>query len=120
MTLIHEPTGVVLAEHLARATSMFAGHNGLLGRDGLEAGHALAIEPCTSIHTCFMRFTIDVLFVSREGQVVRAISNLPPWRLTRIYSRAALVVELPARTIDRAKVREGDKVLFGGADLTGR
>ena len=112
MKLIHEPSGVVLAEQVERATSMLARLKGLLGRDGLAPGHGLAIEPCTSIHTCFMRFPIDVLFVSREGLVVRAISNLPPWRVTRVYSRAALVVELPAGTIERARVREGERVSF--------
>ena len=115
MTLIHEPTGLVLAEHLERATTMFARLKGLLGRERLEPGHALAIEPCTSIHTCFMRFAIDVLFVDRDGRVVRAISNLPPWRLTRIYSRAALVVELPAGTLQRAPVTEGDKLLLSAS-----
>jgi uncharacterized membrane protein (UPF0127 family) len=110
--LVHEPSGAVLAEQVERATSMTARLKGLLGRDSLAPGHALAIEPCTSIHTCFMHFAIDVLFVSREGVVVRAISNLPPWRLTRIYSQAALVVELPARTLERAKVREGERVSF--------
>jgi len=112
MKLVHDRSGFVLAEQVERATSMFARLKGLLGRDSLAEGRALAIEPCTSIHTCFMRFPIDVLFVSREGLVVRAISNLPPWRMTRVYSRAALVLELPAGTIERAPVREGERVSF--------
>src|SRR5947209_14287310 len=112
MKLLHEHSGFVLAEHVEHATSVSARLKGLLGRDGLDQGHALVIEPCTSIHTCFMRFSIDVLFVSREGRVLRAISRLQPWRLTRVYSQAALVVELPAGTIERAPLREGERVAF--------
>lgn len=112
MKLLHAQTGFVLAEHVEHATSIAARLKGLLGRDSLDPGHALAIEPCTSIHTCFMRFPIDVLFVSRDGRAVRAISRLPPWRLTRVYSQAALVVELPAGTLERAALREGERVEF--------
>ncbi|HEY2029453.1 MAG TPA: DUF192 domain-containing protein [Myxococcales bacterium] len=112
MKLVHEESGFVLAEEVERAKSVLARLKGLLGRDSLATGHALVIEPCTSIHTCFMRFAIDVLFVDRDGRVVRAISNLPPWRLTRIYPSAALVVELPAGTLDRSPLREEERVSF--------
>ena len=81
---------------------------GLLGRDSLPDGAALVIEPCTSIHTFFMRFSIDAAFLDRAGRVVRAISNLRPWRATRIYPKAAMVVELPAGTLRRTDTREGD------------
>jgi uncharacterized membrane protein (UPF0127 family) len=104
--------GAVLADRVERAVSVRARLRGLLGRDGLAEGDALAIEPCTSIHTFFMRFAIDVVFVARDGRAVRAISSMKPWRATRIYPAAALVVELPAGTLARTDTREGDALAF--------
>jgi uncharacterized membrane protein (UPF0127 family) len=66
------------------------------------------IAPCSSIHTFFMRFTIDVAFLDASGAVVRAIARMPPWRATRIYPRAACVVELAAGTLSHTLTEEGD------------
>jgi uncharacterized membrane protein (UPF0127 family) len=110
--LVNSRNGAVLAERVEHAASIRARLRGLLGRAALPEGEALAIEPCTSIHTFFMRFAIDVAFLSREGRVVRAISDLSPWRATRIYSSAALAVELPAGTLRRTGTVEGDPLAF--------
>jgi uncharacterized membrane protein (UPF0127 family) len=107
-------TGAVLAHRIERAATAMARLRGLLGRQGLEDGQALLIEPCAAIHTFFMRFAIDAAFLSRDLRVVRAISTLKPWRATRLHSRAAMVVELPAGTLQRTGTREGD-VLEAGA-----
>jgi len=100
--------GAVLAERVERAASVLARLKGLLGRDRLAPGEALCIEPCTSIHTFFMKFPIDAAFLGRDGTVVRAIEELRPWRATRLYPAAAMVVELPAGTLRRTDTREGD------------
>jgi uncharacterized membrane protein (UPF0127 family) len=102
----------VLADRIERATTVLARLRGLLGRDHLAEGSALVIEPCTSIHTFFMRFAIDALFLDRDGRVVRAIGSMRPFRMSRVYPSAALVVELPAGTLARSGVRQGDKVSF--------
>ncbi len=112
MRLLNRRNGAVLAGNVERAVTVRARLRGLLGRDRLPEGEALVIEPCTSIHTFFMRFSIDAAFVSRDGRVVRAISDLRPFRATRIYPRAALVVELPAGTLSRTGTREGDQLGF--------
>lgn len=103
-------SGAVLARRVERAVTVRSRLRGLLGRSALPEGDALAIEPCTSLHTFFMRFPIDALFLSRDGRVLRAISDLRPWRATRIYPRAALAVELPAGTLARTGTREGDTI----------
>lgn len=92
------------------ASSAGARLKGLLGRAALPEGEALLIAPCTSIHTLFMRFPIDVLFVDRRGRVVRAIERMAPWRATRLYLSAQWVAELPAGTLARSGTREGDEV----------
>ena len=83
---------------------------GLLDRDHLEQGKALIISPCNSIHMFFMKFPIDVLFVSEAGVVVRAIENLRPWRLTRIYFTAKHTIELPTGAISRSNTEKGDQI----------
>ena len=110
--LVNRRTGAVLASAVERAVTVRTRLRGLLGRDGLAEGAALVIEPCTSIHTFFMRFSIDAAFLDRAGRVVRAISNLRPWRATRIYPSAAMVVELPAGTLARTVTIEGDQLAF--------
>jgi len=107
-------TGGVLADRMERASTALARMRGLLGRSALGEGEGLLIDPCAGIHTFFMRFAIDVVFLSRDLRVVRAIAELRPWRATRLYSRAAMVAELPAGTLLRTGTREGD-VLEAGA-----
>jgi uncharacterized membrane protein (UPF0127 family) len=112
MRAVNRKNGAVLAERVERATSMRARLRGLLGRTSLPEGEALVIEPCSSIHTFFMRFAIDAAFVGRDGRVLRAIPDLRPWRATRVYPSAALVIELPAGTLQRTATAEGDPLAF--------
>ena len=110
MRLVNATRGTVLAERAGLARRALERLRGLLGRSSLPEGEGLVIEPCTSIHTFFMRFPIDVLFLDAQGRVLRAIAALGPWRATRIYPRAARVAELPAGTLLRTGTAEGDLV----------
>ena len=107
--------GCVLAERTERASSARERMKGLLGRDGLPRGQALLIDPCDSIHTFFMRFAIDVLFLDKAGRVVRAIPRLRPWRATRIYLSAQSVLELWAGALDETGSQAGDVIEFSAA-----
>jgi len=53
---------------------------GLLGRDGLAPGTGLLIRKCNCVHTLFMRFAIDATFLDRDGNVVKVVRNIRPWR----------------------------------------
>ena len=112
LRLVNRTTGVVLAVRVARAERALERLRGLLGRDALGEGEALAIAPCASIHTFFMRFAIDAVFLDRRGRVVRAIAELRPWRATRFHLGAVQVVELPAGSLARSGTREGDELSF--------
>ena len=81
---------------------------GLLDSAGLASGEALVISPCNSVHMFGMRFAIDVLFVRKDGRVVRAIPNLKPWRATRIYFTAKHTIELPTGAIEASGTEPGD------------
>jgi hypothetical protein len=87
---------------------------GLLGRSGLESGEGLLLRPASSVHTFFMRFAIDVVFLGREGEVLKVAGRVPPWR-TAGARGAKAVVELPAGEADRRGIRVGDRLLAGAA-----
>lgn len=83
---------------------------GLLGRNGLGPNEALILKPCSSIHTFFMRFPIDVLFVDREMQVVKAIHDLAPNRLTPLILSSHMAIELPSGKIKQTNTDTGDRI----------
>jgi uncharacterized protein len=80
-----------------------------LGRTGLPQGEGLWIAPCESVHTFFMRFAIDLVYLDREHKVKKVRSNVGPWRLSACFS-AHSVLELPAGTIRASQTECGDTV----------
>lgn len=112
MEIRNTTRGTTLADRATRADGWMQRLKGLLGRDSLQAGEGLHIDPCTSIHTFFMRFPIDVLFIDTEGMVVRAFESIRPWRATRMYPKARSVVELPVGTLKATETYEGDVISF--------
>ena len=109
--LVLQRTGAVLCERLERADSWQRRLVGLLGRDGLVAGHGLLLDPCNSVHTLFMRFTIDVAFLDDSGVVVAMNHRLVPWRATRVHLRARTTLELPAGALEAGGVLIGDRLI---------
>lgn len=108
-TLRHLGAGQVLATHTEMALTRANRNRGLLGRDHLAPGHALVLAPCFSIHTGFMRFPIDVIFVKRDGRVVKTCAAVPAWRM-KIGWGAYAAVELPAGTMAQIGVTAGDRL----------
>jgi len=107
--LIHRPTGRVLAERLEVASATLERMRGLLGRDGLPPGGGMLIERCYSIHTFFMRFSLDVIFLDSDGMVRKVVQNLRPWRMASCWGACA-VAELPAGALDGVSVLPGDRL----------
>ena len=68
---------------------------GLLGSPPPAPGHALLITPCASVHTAFMRYPIDVVFLNRQGRILKVVEALPPWRAAGCW-RARHTLELAA------------------------
>ena len=100
-------TGRLIAQTVIPAFESAARRKGLLGRDSFENACAMVIAPSNAIHTFFMRFPIDVLFVRRNGVVVKIGRNIPPWRaVASLWAYA--VIELPAGTLGVDDARVGD------------
>ncbi len=112
--LIHKLSRRVIAERLEVASSLFARMRGLLGRKELPAGHAMLIERCSSIHTFFLRFPIDVIFVDGHFDVMKTLADLPPWRLAGAWG-ARHVIELPAGALREIDLAPGERLLLEGA-----
>jgi uncharacterized membrane protein (UPF0127 family) len=119
-TLRNLTRGTLVAARVEEATRPLSRLKGLLGRAELGAGEALLIAPCTSIHTFFMRFPIDVIFLDGDGRALRALEQLNPWRATRIYPRAACAIELPAGALRRSATREGDVLRLDFSGVSGQ
>jgi uncharacterized membrane protein (UPF0127 family) len=82
---------------------------GLIGRRGLPAGEGMLLRPEAAIHTAFMRFPIDALFLDRNLRVLGIVEQLPPWRIAS-KARARAVLELPAGECARRRVEIGDRL----------
>jgi len=92
------------------ATTSRARTRGLLGHTPLRMGQGLLIRPCSWIHTFGMGFTIDVLYVARDGRIVACAENLRPGRFDRPVLRSRWVVEMPAGAIRYYGVAVGDRL----------
>ncbi|MBI4575794.1 MAG: DUF192 domain-containing protein [Planctomycetes bacterium] len=101
--------GTVVADRLQVARTTRERARGLLGRARFEPGEGLLLERCRSIHTCFMRFPIDVAYVDADRVVVKAVAGLAPWRVSGSLLAEA-TVELPAGTLARHGLAPGARL----------
>jgi uncharacterized membrane protein (UPF0127 family) len=85
---------------------------GLLGRPQLAEGQGLLLKPAGSVHTFFMRYPIDVVFLDREGVVTRVVPALRPWRAAG-SRKARSVLELPAGAGAREHIAAGMRLVLG-------
>lgn len=89
-----------LLTRVTRTCTMFERMRGLLGHPPLEQEQGLLITPCSSIHTFFMRYSIDLVFLNKHWQIKKLVSALKPWRMAW-GPGAAMVLEMQAGTIAR-------------------
>jgi uncharacterized membrane protein (UPF0127 family) len=103
------PDGRVVCEQLLVAARPLRRMRGLLGRKQLPSGEGLLLRPAGSIHTFFMRFPIDAVFLDRRDVVVAIERDLPPWRVASCRG-AKSVLELPAGEAARRGLRPGERL----------
>ena len=100
----------VIADRVGVAATRAARAVGLLSRTGLEPGEALWIVPSRGVHTCGMKFAIDVIALDEAGTVIDCVANLKPWRLRLPRRGTAGVLELPAGTLQASGTAVGHHV----------
>lgn len=118
----NDHTGTVLANTVEVAATHAARRRGLMGRASLPAGHALWIVPSRGVHTCGMRFAIDVVALDRRGVVVDVVTDLRPWRIRLPRPGTLGVLELPAGTVRATRTGLGQRITFEASaeDARGR
>ena len=107
MRCFNPKTQEVFADDLTLNNTFYSRLMGLMFKKNLPAGSGIILKPCTQIHTCFMRFNIDVLFLDKDLQVLHIIENMKPWRISPLFLKARYTVELTAGTL-RGRVKKGE------------
>ena len=106
--LYHAGKEITLVENLKMATTFWQRLRGLMLAPPLPPGEALLIYPCNSVHTFFMRYPIDIIFLSENLQALQCLPHLPPYRFSPLIKEATSVLELPAGTIHNCGLETGD------------
>ena len=113
LTLVSARSGRRIASAVEVAVTRSARRRGLLGRAALDPSAGMLLAPCSMIHTAFMRFPIDVIFIDRQGRVTRIVRRLGAWR-TAASLGASATIELAAGALDACDVVPGDRLYFEG------
>jgi len=108
----------VLLRELEIADTFWSRGIGLLRHNTLTSQQALWIKPgiipVNSIHTFFMQFEIDCVFLNKKQQVVKLISKVGPWKIMPPQRRAYSVIEMAGGQIQNLRISEGDSLYVGG------
>lgn len=116
MRLINRENGKVIADEIELADSFWKRFRGLMLKKSFPRGRALVFplsEPKRySIHTFFMRFPIDLLYLNQKLEVIESRKGLSPWKTHKSKEEASILVELPAGRIEEAEVKIGDVLDF--------
>lgn len=110
MKIINLSNNAVLADKAKVADTFLSRLIGLLNRKSLENGEALILKPASSIHTFFMHFTIDVIFLDKNGRIIGILPSIKPFRISPIYFKSKLVIELPKDTLKKTQTQLRDMV----------
>ena len=110
--IVNQTQGTVLAERAELAQSMWSRFMGLMGRRDLPPDGGLVLTDQTGgVHMFFMRFPLDVVFVTKDRTVVKVVSNLKPWRISDpIVAGSRHAIEVPVGAIARSRTQVGDKI----------
>lgn len=109
MKVVHKESKFVLGENIKHANTTWLRMKGLMFVSEMKDMDGLLLDPGNSIHNCFVKFPIDVIFLNRKNHIVKIIKGFKPWRFTRIYFTATKVLELPSGKIPE-EVKEGDEL----------
>ena len=101
----------VLADAADVADTSAKRRTGLLKHSRLEPGEGLWIAPCESVHTFFMKFPIDLVYLDKNKKVRKVRHGVPPWRLSACLT-AHSVLELPAGAAGESQTQAGDQLAF--------
>ena len=111
MTCYNKRTREKLVEQVEIANTFWARLKGLMFRKTLSQEAGLLLDPCPQIHTCFMRFAIDVVFLDHTNRVIAVLENMKPWRMSKFYRASRRTLEVNGGLL-QGRVRVGDELDF--------
>ena len=94
------------------ADSFLTRFAGLMFRQKLPLATGLLLAPCNSVHMCFMRFAIDVVYLDKEYRILKIVKNLKPWIGLSMCSKACAVLEMTAGEAERCGCEVGKKLIM--------
>ncbi|MDE0518345.1 MAG: DUF192 domain-containing protein [Oligoflexia bacterium] len=115
-SLINKKNQQVLAQNVITARRFFSRVKGLMGKRDFPASTAFWIIPCTGgIHTLFMQFPLDVIFVDPYLRITAVFKNIAPWKTVHpgLFSKTYSVFELKSPALRQNELRTGDQLYVG-------
>jgi uncharacterized membrane protein (UPF0127 family) len=109
VTFYNQSKETLLGDAVGIADTAATRNRGLLKHDRLNEGEGLWIVPCEAVHTFWMRFAIDAVFLDKHKKVTKVVANLRPSRLAMSW-RARSVLELPAGRAAQTRTEPGDQI----------
>jgi uncharacterized membrane protein (UPF0127 family) len=110
--LVNTAKKTIVAKKVEFASTFWEKFKGLMFRKEFSQENCLIILQCNSIHTCFMNFPLDIIFLNKENRVVHLIEGIKPYKISPIIKEACFVVELAAGCINRSHTEVGDTLSF--------
>lgn len=106
------PAGQIVCERCEVADGPVSRMRGLIGRGRLPRGRGMLMRPTWYVHTAFMRFPVDLIFLDRDLKVLAVREHVPPWR-TAAHMRAHSVLKLAAGESAALALQAGDQLAWG-------
>ncbi|HHU33076.1 MAG: DUF192 domain-containing protein [Zhaonellaceae bacterium] len=110
--LLNSSKNTVIAKQVKIASTFSQKLRGLMFYKELPPDNCLVIKNCNSIHTCFMRFPLDIIFINKENAVVHLLHGIKPFRCSPVVKEACTVVEIVSGQIIRSHTEVGDTLSF--------
>ena len=108
--IINKTKNTVLADTAEIAGTWVSRLKGLMFRAKMPLRYGMVLIPCGSVHTCFMRFNIDIVLVDEEGKVLHVMEDVAPFRFSPLLRHARMVIELPPGVIRSSGTEPGDQM----------
>lgn len=112
MNVYNSTKNNLIACDVKLAKTFWSRSRGLIPRNSISQDEGLIIKPCCSIHTFFMKFSIDVLFVNSKNEVVALYERVGANRILPVHLTSVYVIELAAGQISAKNVQKGDIIIL--------
>ncbi|MBU2529790.1 MAG: DUF192 domain-containing protein [Elusimicrobia bacterium] len=109
MIALNKKTGEPIATDVKKAENLRDRLFGFIPRKSIDKSEGLLLKPCSSIHTCFMKFSIDAVFLDENMKVIAIVNSMKPWRFSAWHISANSVLELQAGA-SFGKISKGDEI----------